>query len=158
MLRTDRLVVSLAGLTLTACAATAQEPAKTKVARHVPSEKLEAILRDMGIKYEKSSGKDKGIDYYDFQRHDVKVRLHNYHGKDLWLDVPFTDQLSLEDVNAWNMRSKFSRAVQLTNGPRTITSLEAQLDCLGGVTDAMIRQFIKRFDSEIQAFVQFLAK
>lgn len=131
---------------------------KLKVQRSVPSAKLESILEDMKIKYSKTAGKNEGIHYYDFERNNFKVRLHNYQGRDLWIDVQFTEKMSLEEVNQWNVRAKFSRAVLVKNGDKQSTSLESQIDCEGGVTDGMIRQFILRFDGEIKTFVQFLTK
>lgn len=140
-----------------AAATSAQE--KDRVMRSVPSAKLESILQELKIRYEKKSDpKNDAINFYDFERNSFKVRLHNYNGRDLWLDVHFTDKITLEDVNQWNVRAKFSRAVLLKEGDKQSTSLEAQLDCDGGVTDGMIRQFILRFDGELKSFVQFLTK
>lgn len=131
---------------------------KGKVYRKVAPEKLDAILKQMKIEFEKSQGKKTGTWHYDFERSNFKVRLNNHEGRDLWIDVVFTDKISLKEVNDWNIRAKFSRAVQLKEGERVTTSLEAQLDCDGGVTDGMIRQFILRFDGEIKTFVQLLTK
>ena len=130
----------------------------SKVQRLVPSDKLESILQDMKIKYVKTAGKNEGVHYYDYERNNIKVRLHNYQGRDLWLDVHFTEKMSLEEINQWNIRAKFSRAVQVKNADKQSTSLESQIDCEGGVTDGMIRQFILRFDGEVKTFVQFLTK
>ena len=131
---------------------------KSPVQRIVTSAKLESILQDMKIKYSKTAGKNEGVHYYDYERNNFKVRLHNYQGRDLWLDVHFTEKMSLEEVNQWNVRAKFSRAVQVKNADKQSTSLESQIDCEGGITDGMIRQFILRFDGEIKSFVQFLTK
>ena len=60
-------------------------------------------------------------------------------------------------VNEWNVQAKFSRAVRL-KGDKGVVSLESQLDCIGGVTDAIIRQFINRFDGEMQQFTKFAKK
>lgn len=158
-------VLTMSGLLLIS-AAVAQEKDKaekaekpqSKVQRVVTSAKLESILQDMKIKYSKTAGKNEGIHYYDYERHNFKVRLHNYQGRDLWLDVHFTEKMSLEEINQWNVRAKFSRAVMVKNADKQSTSLESQIDCEGGITDGMIRQFILRFDSEIKGFVQFLTK
>jgi Putative bacterial sensory transduction regulator len=131
---------------------------KDKVQRSVSSARLEGILKDMNIKYEKTAGKEEGIHFYDFERNTFRIRLHNYQGKDLWIDVRFNDQMTLKEINEWNIRAKFSRAVLIKEGDKQSTSLEAQIDCLGGITDGMIRQFILRFDGEIKSFVQFLTK
>lgn len=134
-------------------------PAQDKVERSVSSAKLESILADMKIKYEKkSNAKSEGVHFYDFERSKFKVRLHNYNGRDLWIDVQFTDKISPEEVNQWNVRAKFSRAVLIKDGDKQSTSLESQMDCEGGVTDGMVRQFIRRFDGEVKTFVEFLTK
>jgi hypothetical protein len=128
-----------------------------KVYRNVSSEKLEAILKDMKLDFKKTKGKADGIWFYDFEKNDYKIRLHNYQGNDLWIDAHFNDKLLPVDVNNWNIRAKFSRAVQLKEG-RQAVSLEAQLDCVGGVSDGIIRQFVNRFDGELAQFSKFLSK
>lgn len=164
MLRRQRRV--LLALLLCGVAAQADPPGvtaggddkKDQVYRGVAAAKLESLLKQMNIEYDKTDGKAPGVHYYDFERSKFKVRLHNYNGRDLWLDVVFTDPIALKEINGWNVRAKFSRAVQLKGGTRPATALEAQLDCEGGVTDGMIRQFILRFDGEIKNFVQYLTK
>lgn len=138
-----------------ACSIQAQE---AKVFRQVGPEKIEGILAGLKIDFKKADGKKPGFHYYDFERQGLKVRLHNYGGKDLWIEALFTDKISLEDINRFNQGTRFSRAVLLKDDNRVTISLEAQLDCLGGVTDAVIRQFILRFDGELKGFVSFLSK
>jgi hypothetical protein len=154
-MRKTGLLTVLACLVVLAAAAGGDEE---KAYRNVSTEKLEGILKELNITYKKSEGKSEGIYFYDYERNKFKIRLHNYHGKDLWIDALFTDKSSLEEVNVWNRRTKFSRAVLLKNADKETISLEAQIDCLGGVTDTIIRQFINRFDNEINAFVKYLVK
>jgi len=134
------------------CAGQTQE----LVYRNISSEKLEAILKDMDVTYEKAAGKKDGIFSYDFERKETKVRLYNYGGEDLWIESDFTEKATLELVNRWNMRAKFSRAVLVKEDAGATISLEAQIDCNLGVTEGMIRQFVRRFDDEIQVFAKFL--
>jgi hypothetical protein len=128
------------------------------VYRHVSSERLENILKDLDIAYQKTTGKKENIFVYDFERKGVKVRLYNYGGDDLWIEADFTDKAGLDEVNRWNMRAKFSRAVLVKGGSSATISLESQVDCTLGITDGMARDFVQRFDGEIQAFVRFLKK
>jgi hypothetical protein len=134
------------------------QDADKKIYRNVTSERLEAVLDELGVKYAKLPGKSEGIHSYDFERNKFKVRLYNYHGKDLWIDAFFSDPLALEEVNQWNSRAKFSRAVLIKANEKPAVSLESQLDCMGGVSDGIVRQFVRRFDGEISQFVKFLAK
>jgi hypothetical protein len=124
----------------------------------VPPARLESVLAKMNVKYDKTEGKKKDDWFYEFDRNNFKIRLQNYGGRDLGLDVVFTDKITLKEVNGWNVQAKFSRAVRLSGGDKSPTSLEAQLDCEGGVTEGMIRQFILRFDSDLKNFVEYLAK
>jgi hypothetical protein len=134
--------------------AEAKSQTQAVVYHTVSSAKLEAILKDLEIAFQKTPGKKDGIFSYDFERHGVKVRLYNYGGDDLWIESYFTEKANLADVNRWNMRAKFSRAVLVKAGETV--SLEGQIDCTLGLTDGMIRQFVERFDIEIQGFNKFL--
>jgi hypothetical protein len=125
---------------------------------NVTGEQLEKILDGMDIKYKKAPAKKDGVQFYDIDSGGHMLRLHNYAGQDLWLDCVFTAKLGLKEVNTWNARAKFSRAVFIKQGDKETISLESQLDCLGGVTDAVIRHFVRRFDSEVRAFEKFVSK
>lgn len=133
--------------------------AQDKVSTQVSNERIEAIFSNLKVEVKKVPGKKEGVTFFDYERNNFKIRLHSYEGKDLWIDALFNDKSSLEEVNQWNVRAKFSRAVLLKNkdGKETI-SLESQIDCRGGITDGMIQQFINRFDGEIKDFVKFLSK
>jgi hypothetical protein len=126
---------------------------KAKVYRYVTNSQLEKLLKDMDIAFKKVPAKEDGVMFYDFERNNFKLRLHSYGGRDLWLEGIFP-ATSLETVNRWNQRTKFTRAVVVTE--EDSTSLEAQLDCAGGVTEGMVLQFIRRFDGEVQAFAKFI--
>jgi hypothetical protein len=151
------LLIGLVGLGvwLLAGPGTAQE----KVATTVTDEKLEKIFKDLELSFKKVPGKKKGVTFFDYVSKTYKIRLHNYEGKDLWIDALFNDKTTLEKINLWNVRAKFTRAVLLKGrDDKETISLEFQLNCQGGVTDGMIRQFIRRFDGEIKDFVEFLGK
>jgi hypothetical protein len=124
--------------------------------KNVSSSTLEGILANLNIQHKKSPGDKQGVFLYDFERGGYKIRLHNYDGKDLWIEALWSDRLALEDVNRWNQKAKFSRCVLLNNNGKITTSLESQFDCLGGCTDAIIRQFIVRFDGEVRNFATFV--
>ncbi len=126
--------------------------------RTVSSDKLEAVLKDLSISYQKNPGKKEGIFSYDFERKGTKIRLFNYNGDDLWIETDYSEKPTLEDANRWNMRAKFSRAVLVKDGRNASISLESQIDCTIGITDGMVRQFVERFDAEIQAFFNFMKK
>jgi hypothetical protein len=140
------------------CRSFAAGQEKDLVYRNVSSDKLESILKELEITYKKNAGAKDGIFTYDFERNDAKIRLYNYGGDDLWIETDFTQKASLEEVNRWNMRAKFSRAVLVKEEAGATISLEAQIDCTLGITLGMVRQFVRRFDDEIQAFAKFMKK
>jgi hypothetical protein len=129
---------------------------KEKVYRALTPAQLETILTDMGLKFNKTQPKTQPNDYdYDFDRNNYKIRLTLSNGKLLWLSN-FQPKNTLEKINQWNVQAKFSRAVLDRVGDREYAIVEYQLDAGGGVTDKMIRQFIKRFDKEVADFDAFL--
>jgi hypothetical protein len=130
---------------------------KETVYRGVSSALLEKVLAGMDIRYRKSSGKTTDTNFYDFERNGFKIRLGNHGGKDLGIDAIFP-RVALERINEWNVKAKFSRAVLAREGDRELALIEAQLDCLPGVTESSVRQFITRFDSEVRNFDRFLSQ
>jgi hypothetical protein len=137
----------------------AAAPAQERVFKTVSGNLLEQLLSGMNIQYRKSKGSRDGISLYDYTNRDNhNIRLQNFDGKDLWIEYDLNGGASLDEVNSWNVRAKFSRAVLVRDKNRTHVSLEFQLDCLGGVTEGMIRQLINRFDGEIRDFHKHLKR
>lgn len=134
-------------------AASAPGQAPEKVHASAAPEVVEQALGDLSISYKKTTGDKPGILYYDFERDGSKVRLTNFSGKDLWLSVIFP-RTSLDAVNNWNQRAKFSRAVQFLEKDAERISLESQIDCAPGVTGGAIRQFVRRFDVELKMYAK----
>lgn len=149
-----RLVIASC-LLLLAGVGLAQEPAVTT---NLPTDRLEKVLAGLDVKYKKTPGKKDGVWFYEFTRQDRPVRLHHYDGQDLWVDSVFTETMPLGELNRWNAQTRYSRAVLLKDGGKASVSLEMQLDCLGGVTDPVVRQFITRFDGELAGFLKFTKK
>ena len=129
---------------------------QSKVYRTVSNDAVEKILQSLELKYQKAERKDKDSTtmYFDFTRGGQPFRLYNY-GNDLWIECTFEKKMMAADINRWNAEAKFSRLVLIEQKDKTILSLEAQLDCLGGVTDAAIKQYINRFDEEAKKFAKF---
>ena len=129
---------------------------QTKVTRSVGNEMVENILQGLQLKYAKvePKGKDSATMYFDFLRGEQPCRLKNY-GTDLWIECTIDKTMKPDEINRWNADAKFSRLVLIEQKDKTVLSLESQLDCLGGVTDAMIKQYINRFDGEVKKFTKF---
>lgn len=127
-----------------------------KVYKTVSNDTLETILKSLDLKFQKEERKSKegSVFHYDFKRGDNSFRLFNYQS-DLWIECTYEKSMKPEDVNRWNADAKFSRLVVIQEDKKTILSLESQLDCAGGVTDAVVKQYINRFEEETKKFVKF---
>jgi Putative bacterial sensory transduction regulator len=132
---------------------------QNKIYRQVSNEAVEKVLQSLELKYQKDERKDKAatVMFFDFKRGDLDYRLYNY-GNDLWIESTFDKKMKPDDVNRWNAEAKFTRLVLIETKDKTSLSLEAQLDCAGGVTDAVIKQYINRFDEEAKKFTKFMVK
>jgi hypothetical protein len=131
---------------------------KTEVVpRTASSELVEKTLAGLDTRYEKKEGKTPNLYFYNYERNRYKIRLGNHGGKLLWLSAAFP-RTSPEQINAWNVRAKFSRAVLNRDGNQENAVIEAQFDCAGGITAGVLRQFLLRFDEEVRNFDQFLSQ
>jgi len=130
---------------------------KESVPRSASGELVEKVLADLNIHYQKTTGKVPNTYFYKFDRNNYKIQLGNHAGQFLSLTAAFA-KAPLEQINAWNVRAKFSRAVLNREGERASALVETQLDCEGGVTGDVIRQFITRFDNDVKEFDRFLSR
>jgi len=148
----SRLIgVALAGMivTLADVHAFAQEPT---VYRKIPPQALEAILKGLEIEFKKTPipGENAYL-LYSFAKKNHRVILHYYDGKDLMLVSAF-DAIPLVAINEWNETAKFSRAVLSRADKGESSTVEANLDLAGGVTDDTIKHFIRRFDDDLKKY------
>jgi len=131
-------------------ASTGDERIYTKVA----PDKLEAILKDLNVEFKKAEVKG-GVLAYDFESNKHRLRLVSFGGDDIMIDAHFK-KLPLADVNQYNLNRKFIRCVAYNMNGTEYTALEANLDCAGGVSDGIVRHFIRAFDAEVQEFSKYV--
>jgi uncharacterized ubiquitin-like protein YukD len=125
-----------------------------EVFKEISPERLEGILSGMSLQFTKADG-GKGIYYYTYKRKNLDLRLTDYNGKDLMIDI-YLPAIDMKDVNRWNRMAKFSRAsLGKDANKKDSVILESNLDLLGGVTEDTIKHFIRTFDSEITSFGKF---
>lgn len=123
-----------------------------KLITSMTAEETGAFLTRQGIEFKKAEPK-KGISLFDFQRKGVNIRLYNYDGKDLMLDAAF-NKMPLDRVNEWNRAAKFTRAVLQSSPKGDFTTLESNLDLIGGVSEGGLKQFLLNFDDEARVFAK----
>ena len=142
-----------AALIVSADAASAQE----KVYTSLTTDQMEQILKGMNAEYKKTASPTlEGIFFYDITKGKHTIRLHYFKGKDLMVDSLFKEY-PLDNVNKWNRRTKFNRAV-LYQDPKggQFVALESNLDLAGGVSENAIRRFIQTYKTDMLAFEKFL--
>jgi Putative bacterial sensory transduction regulator len=119
-----------------------------EVFREISSQRLEDILKSMNIDFNKGTG-EKGVTFYNYKSKNTMLRLWNFNGKDLMVDV-FLPKVEWDVVNKWNTRAKFSRArLYKDNKGEESAVLEWNIDLAGGATEEAIKHFIRSFDIEV---------
>jgi hypothetical protein len=126
------------------------------VLAEVSNEKIENILKTQGTSFNKKLN-NAGVMMFDFEMNGHSMRLYNFGGKDLMIDTHFK-KISLEDVNQYNLNRKFIRAVNYKGKDVEYTALECNLDCEGGVTEGIIRNFINSFGEDAVHFTEYRKK
>jgi len=129
--------------------------------KEVTPDRLEKILQGMNVNFKKTQAKGNNVFTYDFERSNFKVRVTNFSGQDLMIDCVFA-AAPLAKVNQWNVKRSYVRAVLYPGGGNPYTALEANLDCVAGTSESIIRRFITSFvdgdNAEVAAFDQHLKK
>lgn len=122
----------------------------------VSNDKIENILKTQGLNYKKKANAT-GVMMFDFTLADHNLRLYNFGGKDLMIDVHFK-KVSLEEANRYNFNRKFIRVVNYKGKDTEYTALECNLDCEAGVTEGMVRHWILSFGEDARHFAEFAKK
>lgn len=123
---------------------------------NVGSDKIEHILKSIGLTYQKKQN-SAGVMMFDFEMHSYKLRLYNFGGKDLMMDVHFR-KIPLEDANKYNLSRKFIRVVNYKSKEVEYTALEINFDCEAGVTESMVRHWILSYGEDVKHFSEFAKK
>ncbi|MSQ94362.1 MAG: YbjN domain-containing protein [Gemmataceae bacterium] len=122
----------------------------------VSNDKIENILKTQGLTYKKKANAA-GVMMFDFALADHNMRLYNFGGKDLMIDVHFK-KVSLEDANRYNFNRKFIRVVNYKGKDVEYTALECNLDCEAGVAEGMIHHWILSFGEDARHFADYAKK
>ena len=128
--------------------------------KKVTPEQLERILKEMKISFNKIVGQP-GVTSYVFARNNHPIALHSFEGgEDLMIDRQWIGKAELARINDWNVKRFFVRAVAYPamKGKPAAIALESNLDCAGGVSESIIRNFINAFDDEVRRFDEYLKK
>jgi hypothetical protein len=134
------------------------ETREEEVYPSLPPEHLEKILKLQKIAFKRTAGKKAGNFIYAFARDSYKFRIYDFQGADLMIEATFSPA-ALEQVNRYNLTRKFVRAVlHQPAGGNAFTTLEANLDCTGGVSDSIVSYFLQTFLDETRQFDRFLSK
>ena len=136
--------------------AVAQTKDKDKIYREFEADHLGNLLKDLDIKFKMTQpAKQEKTFEFEFERNNYNIRMKLTQGKVIGL-AAFFPKVSLEKINEWNRKAKFSRASLSTVDGREYAVVDGQLNTGGGVTDGMVKHFLRRFDEEVARFDNFL--
>lgn len=124
-----------------------------KIVNEVSDKMIESVLDGMKIKYKKMEGK--GVTAFEFESNSHLLRVTNFGGKDLMIDGHFK-VIPLAKLNQYNIDNKFIRAVHYKTNNGEHVALESNLDCVGGVTESIIRYFINAFADDAKKFGKYV--
>jgi hypothetical protein len=122
-----------------------------------------SILREMGFEFTENPSDDAAS--FDFQPNGRKITLVN-HIKDMQLsacfDIVIGEPLDAPDhiqtflkLNRWNQEHFFTRAYRDEHG---CVSLGSSADFAGGMTRAMIAEYIRHFSTAVTVFGRFVVE
>ena len=128
-----------------------------KVIRALMPDQAADLLKSLNLDFKKEHVEKAQVHYFDFTRNKFKIRLHLMNaGKELMLDALFP-VAPLNQVNQWNVKARFTRAVIDRDKQGQYTALESNLNLAGGVTLEAVKLFFVSFDEELAAFQKFIA-
>ena len=130
--------------------------AEDAILPQVTDDKLENIFKTQGVNYTKKAN-NAGVMMFDFELNGHKLRLYNFGGKDLMIDVHFR-KISLAEANRYNLNRKFVRVVNYKGKDVEYTALECNLDCEAGVSEGMIRHWMLSFGEDARHFAEYVKK
>ena len=144
--RTALAAIGLVMLTAAARPAAAQEIMSSVSAKH-----MESILSSMGLDFEKKSDTSWRV---DLDGKKVLLIMAN-DNTDAQLYIGFGDtQVNAKQMNEWNADHRFGRAYADDDGNPV---LESDLDFAGGVTDDIIKAWIKLYGAQVKSYIKFLS-
>ncbi len=144
-------------LLLTVFLAYAQSASRAERSTVVPDASMRSILRDMRLEFTEKTSDNSAA--FDFQLNGHQVTLLN-HIKDMQLSACFDVSIALMKINRmlkmnqWNQQHFSTRAYRDELG---CASLGANMGFAGGVTKAMIEDYIREFSTSVTVFARFVA-
>lgn len=152
-------VRTVLALLIVAALAAGSVVAQERVFTTLTTDQMEQLLKGLNVEFKKSQSKKiDGHFFYDFNlpKNRLGARVYYFQGKDMMIDVALPEQ-PLEKLNAWNStRARVTRAAAHKEAKVPFTTLEANLNFAGGVTENAVRRFILDFQEEAIAFDRFL--
>jgi Putative bacterial sensory transduction regulator len=126
-----------------------------RVFRELKPEATQKLLQELKIEFNKTASPKGEETYFEYKRDNYRIRLTQYSATELKLDCVFRG-VSLEQVNLWNLATRFSKATHHKDGATEITMLEYALDISGGATAGTVKQFMQRFEDDLKKYDKFV--
>ena len=129
----------------------ARPVAAQEIMSSVSAKHMESILKSMDLEFEKRSDTSWRV---DLDGKKVLLIMGN-DNTDAQLYIGFGDtQVNAKQMNQWNADHRFGRAYADDDGNPV---LESDLDFAGGVTDDIIKAWIKLYAAQVKSYIKFLS-
>jgi hypothetical protein len=143
-------LTALAAFGLVMLTATARPASAQEIMSSVSGKKMESILGDMGLEFEKKSDTSWRV---DLDGKKVLLIMAN-DNTDAQLYIGFGDvTVKASQMNTWNSEHRFGRAYADDDSNPV---LESDLDFAGGVTEDIIKAWVKLFGQQVKSYMKFL--
>jgi hypothetical protein len=150
MLRFHHSLLTLIAALSVVHAAAAQEV----IHRSLTPEQTEEILKKFEFNYKRLPEAVKEVSVFELTLGKLKVRLSNFLGKDVMIEAAFP-KVPLEQINLWNVQTKFTRASMQRGDKDEFVNLEYNLDLTGGITEGAFKSMIVNFEAELGRYQRF---
>ena len=148
---TARAALAALGLVMLTAAARPATASAQEIMSSVSAKHMESILSSMGLDFEKKSDTSWRV---DLDGKKVLLIMAN-DNTDAQLYIGFGDtQVNAKQMNEWNADHRFGRAYADDDGNPV---LESDLDFAGGVTDDIIKAWIKLYGAQVKSYIKFLS-
>ena len=148
---TARTALAAIGLVMLTAAARPATASAQEIMSSVSAKHMESILSSMGLDFEKKSDTSWRV---DLDGKKVLLIMAN-DNTDAQLYIGFGDtQVNAKQMNEWNSDHRFGRAYADDDGNPV---LESDLDFAGGVTDDIIKAWIKLYGAQVKSYIKFLS-
>ncbi len=130
--------------------------AQDEVLKALPIKDTEDAFKKLGFDAKTLEAPEKDVGLFELQVNKITIRIYNFAGKELMFMSAFP-KIPLEQVNFWNVQTRFTRASLQKGEKDEFVALENNFDLSPGFTASALKQVANNYLAELSSFQQFRA-